>query len=174
MSLVSFRDHKREMWRDRWPDLSHGYFLTRWYKYWKFGILGGNVQHPEIVTQPDPDNNKITRSVTGQKTGLDPSLSFYAKHPLNPFLLELHNPWSVTFPGLYLGQCSEGSESKIFDPGKVSYLWVRKFPLKTIKFVSLRVKKISSGWVKKYPGQRRVDLSFNVGQKYARVKLGHG
>jgi len=37
-----------------------------------------------------------------------------------------------------------------------------------------RVKKISSGQVKKYHGQRWVGLLFTVGQKYARVGSGLG
>jgi len=35
----------------------------------------------------------------------------------------------------------------------------------------LRVKKISSRWVKKYPDQRRVSLLFTAGQKHAWVGL---
>jgi len=50
----------------------------------------------------------------------------------------------------------------------------RKFPLKIqiFQFFPLWVKKISSGWVKKYPGRRHVGLLFTAGQKYARVWSG--
>jgi len=55
---------------------------------------------------------------------------------------------------------SDGSRSKNFDPGRVSHLWFGfgfgKFPLKTSNFSIFSPflsKKISSGWVKKYPGQ---------------------
>jgi len=40
------------------------------------------------------------------------------------------------------------------------------------QFFPFRWKKISMGWVKKYPGQKRVGLFFTAGQKYARVGLG--
>jgi len=55
--------------------------------------------------------------------------------------------------------------------GWVIHLWFefkfRKLPLKISNFsiFSLRVKKISSGQVKKYPGRRRVGLLFTAGQK---------
>jgi len=47
-----------------------------------------------------------------------------------------------------------------------------KFLLKLSNFAifSLMIKKISSGWVKKYPGQRRVGLLFTAGQKYGWVR----
>jgi len=54
---------------------------------------------------------------------------------------------------------------------RVSHLWFGfefgKFPQKMSNFsiFSLRVKKISSGHVRKYPGQRRVSLLFTGGQK---------
>jgi len=49
-----------------------------------------------------------------------------------------------------------------------------KFPLKIPNFsiFSLRVKKISSGWVNKYPRQSWVGLLFHAGQKYALVGSG--
>jgi len=51
-----------------------------------------------------------------------------------------------------------------------------KFPLKLkmskFSIFSLRFKKISLGWVKKYPGQRQVGLLFTASQKYARVGSG--
>jgi len=64
----------------------------------------------------------------------------------------------------------------------VSHLWfgfglgLEKFPLKfqKLQFFSLQIKKISSGRVKKYLGQRQVGLLFTAGQKYARVGLGKG
>jgi len=52
-------------------------------------------------------------------------------------------------------------------------VWVWKISPKTAKFFNilpLGLKKISSDWVKKYPGQRRVGLSFTTGQKYAQVR----
>jgi len=51
-----------------------------------------------------------------------------------------------------------------------------KFPLKNPNFsiFSLGVKKISSGWVKKYPNQRRVGILFTAGQKYTVVGSGQG
>jgi len=61
---------------------------------------------------------------------------------------------------------------------RVSHSWfgfeLEKFPLKMSNFsiFSLRVKKISSGWVYKYPGQRRVSLLFTAGQKYSWVGSG--
>jgi len=53
--------------------------------------------------------------------------------------------------------------------------WGWKISPKNIKFLNFfpsRIKKISSGWVKKYPGQRRIGLLFTVDQKYARVGSG--
>jgi len=49
-----------------------------------------------------------------------------------------------------------------------------KFPLEITNFsiFSLRFKKISSGQVKKYLGQKWVGLLFTAGQKYARIGLG--
>jgi len=89
-----------------------------------------------------------------------------------------------------MGPCSDGSGSKIFDPGWVSFLWLGsgwvshlwfglefgKFPLKCqiFQFFSLWVKKNLFGRVKKYPGQRQVSLLFAAGQKCARVGLGQG
>jgi len=48
--------------------------------------------------------------------------------------------------------------------GQPSMVWVWKISPKTSNF-SLCVKKISSGWVKKYLGQRRVGLLFTADQK---------
>jgi len=70
-----------------------------------------------------------------------------------------------------------GKEIKLFiqdsRSGWISHLWFGfgKFPLKTSNFLifSLRVKKISSGSVKKYLRQRQVSLLFTAGQKYVRV-----
>jgi len=76
----------------------------------------------------------------------------------------------------------DGSGSKIFDPGwvsflclglgRVSHLWFGfefgKFPLKTSNFSIFfpsDQKKISSGWVRNWPGWRRVGLFFTAGQK---------
>jgi len=63
--------------------------------------------------------------------------------------------------------------------GWVSHLWFGfefgKLPLKIpafFNFFPFGSKKISLGWVKKYPGQRRVGLLFAVGQKYPRVGSG--
>jgi len=69
---------------------------------------------------------------------------------------------------------------KFFWPrsGQVNFLWLgsgqtfiyslglnsENFPYKPQIF-SLRIKKPSSGQVKKYPGQRRVGLLFTAGQK---------
>jgi len=76
---------------------------------------------------------------------------------------------------------NDGSGSKIFDPalgqflllglGRVSHLCFGfgfgfgKFPLNipNFSFFALRVKKISSGQVKNYPGQSQVGLFFNAG-----------
>jgi len=79
--------------------------------------------------------------------------------------------------------CSEfltwiGSGHFFYNSSRVSHLWFRfgfgKFTLKsqTSQFFSLRVKKISSGHVKKYLGQRQVSLFFTAGQKYAWVGSG--
>jgi len=50
------------------------------------------------------------------------------------------------------------------------------FPRKSqiFQFNPSRVKKISSGQVKKYSGQRQVSLLFTAGQKYAQVVSGQG
>jgi len=79
----------------------------------------------------------------------------------------------MDFPSL---RSSVGSGPKIFNPGRVSHLWFGfefgKFPLKTsnfLIFLPFGSKKISSGWVNKYPGQRRVGLLFTAGQKQAQV-----
>jgi len=60
---------------------------------------------------------------------------------------------------------------------QVSHLWFGfgKFPLKISNFSIFSTSgqnKISSGWVKKYPCQRRVCLLFSAGQKYAWVGSG--
>jgi len=51
---------------------------------------------------------------------------------------------------------------------------LENFSLKSqnFKFFPIKSKKISSCLIKKYPGQRRVNLLFTVGQKYARVGSG--
>jgi len=53
-------------------------------------------------------------------------------------------------------------------------LGLENFPQKSqiFQFFSFRVKKISSGQVKKYSGQRWVSLLFTVGQNYAWVGSG--
>jgi len=62
--------------------------------------------------------------------------------------------------------------------GWVSHLWYGfgfgKFPLKIPNFsiFSFWIKKISSGRVQKYLGQRRVSLLFTASQKYAWVGSG--
>jgi len=66
---------------------------------------------------------------------------------------------------------SDGFGSIFCGWDRVSHLWSGfefvKFPLKMSKFsiFSLRVKKISSGRLKEYLGQRRVSLLFTAGQK---------
>jgi len=84
---------------------------------------------------------------------------------------------------LHVDQTTDGSGSKIFEnffearvrlgqPSMV-WVWVWKISPKYFKFYfSLRVKKISTGWVKKYLGQRQVGFLFTAGQKYARVGSG--
>jgi len=61
---------------------------------------------------------------------------------------------------------SDGSGSKFFDPSRVSHLWFGfefgKFPIKFFNFFPFRSKKISSGRVRKYPGQRRVGILFTA------------
>jgi len=61
-------------------------------------------------------------------------------------------------------------------PGRVGlgqpslvWFWVWKISPKNPNFFPLRIKKIASGRVKKYPGQRQVSLLFTAGQnqKYA-------
>jgi len=86
--------------------------------------------------------------------------------------------WSqpgIGTPGRWV-MTSDGSGSKIFDPGRigsifcgsgqVSHSWFGlefgKFCLKTSNFGS---KKIASGQVGKFPGQSRVGLLFTAGQK---------
>jgi len=60
--------------------------------------------------------------------------------------------------------------------GQPYLVWVWKISPKNPKFFNFFhwVKKISSSWVKKYPGQRWVGLLSTAGQKYARVRLGQG
>jgi len=68
---------------------------------------------------------------------------------------------------------SDGSRSKIFDPGQVGsaiyglLLEFQKFPLKCqiFQFFPCGSKKIALGRVEKYPGRRRVGLFFTAGQK---------
>jgi len=83
---------------------------------------------------------------------------------------------------------SDGFGSKTFDPGQVGSIFcgssrsgsaiyglgLKNFPSKCqiFQFFSLLVKKISSGRVKKCPGQRRVGLLFTAGQKLARSGQG--
>jgi len=73
-----------------------------------------------------------------------------------------------------------GSIFLLLGSGQVSHLWfesgIGKFPLKVPNFSILPFgsKKISSGWVKKYPGQRRIGVLFTAGQKYAQAGLGQG
>jgi len=78
-----------------------------------------------------------------------------------------------------------GLGQKTFDQGQVwsifhcsgwgSQLWsgfgFGKFSLKITKFFTSD-QKISLGWVKKYPGKRRVTLLFAASQKYGRVGSG--
>jgi len=56
------------------------------------------------------------------------------------------------------------------------WVWIWKIsPKITIfQFFLPVIKKISSGRVKKYPGQRQVSLLFTARQKYARVGSGQG
>jgi len=74
------------------------------------------------------------------------------------------------------GQVSRTKNASIHwvGPGQVSHLCLGlgKFPLKTSNFsiFILRFKKISSGWVKKYPGHRQFGLLFTAVQ----IKLGSG
>jgi len=65
-----------------------------------------------------------------------------------------------------------GPGSKFFDPGWISRLQFGfgKFPLKIPNYFPLGQIKISSGRVKKYPGQRWVGLLFTSSQKYLRVR----
>jgi len=59
--------------------------------------------------------------------------------------------------------------------GMPSMVWVWKISHKNVKFFNFLpfgLKKISSGWVKKYPGQMRVGLLLTAGQKYARIGSG--
>jgi len=85
-------------------------------------------------------------------------------------------------------ESSDGSGSKILTWPKSIFSssgWVgsaiyglgldlENFPQKCqiFQFFSLQVKKISSGWVKNYLGQRPDNLLFNASQKYARVGSG--
>jgi len=76
---------------------------------------------------------------------------------------------------------------KFFKPlGKKKYHWVgskstqvkdgASYPQnpKFFNFLPFGSKKISLGWVKKYPSQRGVSLLFVAGQKYARVGSDQG
>jgi len=84
---------------------------------------------------------------------------------------------------------SDGPGSKIFDQGRVNFLWlglgqpfmvwvwIWKIPPKNVKFFNffpIGSKKISSGQVWKYPGWRQVSLLFTAGQNYSRVRSGQG
>jgi len=64
---------------------------------------------------------------------------------------------------------SDGTESTFFDPDQVNFLLLAVCRVSHLLFGS---RKISSGQVKKYPGQRWVGLLFIVGQEYARVGSG--
>jgi len=96
------------------------------------------------------------------------------------------NKYKSSWPGWPVGLSlpSDGSGQKFltrvgsgqfFVPrvrsGRVRHLWFGfefwKFPLKNVKFsiFFLRVKKIASGRVRKYPGRSRVGLLFTAGQK---------
>jgi len=78
---------------------------------------------------------------------------------------------------------SDGTGSKKFDQGQVRHFWIKsrfgKFPLKIPNFstFSLWVKKISWGWVKKFPGQpliysgSKVCLGWVKAQLYSQVAL---
>jgi len=74
---------------------------------------------------------------------------------------------------------SDGSGSKIFVPGQVGStiygLGLKNFPWKCqiFQFLPFGSKKISSGQVKKYPGQRRFSLLFTAGQKCQGPSLFH-
>jgi len=96
----------------------------------------------------------------------------------------------LTIRGCVQDCYSDGSGSKYFDPGLVWSILVApagpgrvtqfgfgkflNFPLKSqiFNFFPLSSKKISSGQVKNFPGQRWVSLIFTAGQKYAQVRLG--
>jgi len=59
--------------------------------------------------------------------------------------------------------------------GKLSVVWVRKISPKNSKFCKFfhfGTKKITSGWVKKYPGQRRFGLLFLRVNSMLRSSLG--
>jgi len=86
--------------------------------------------------------------------------------------------WAKNFHNRYnewVYDDSDGSGSKIFDLGRVGsdqpplvWVWVWKISPKNVKFFnffSIVSKKISSGQVKKYLGQRLVGLLFTAGLK---------
>jgi len=61
---------------------------------------------------------------------------------------------------------SDGSGTKIFDPGRVgSAIYGLGLNLENFNFFPFGSKKISLGRVRKYPGRRRVSLLFTAGQK---------
>jgi len=67
----------------------------------------------------------------------------------------------------------------VMGPGQKNLTWVRsgqnfvaRVGFGKFSIFSLRVKKMSLGWVKKYPGQSRVGLLFTAGQKYVWVWSG--
>jgi len=70
---------------------------------------------------------------------------------------------------------SDGYGSKFFDPARVgsaSFGLGLDLEITNFSIFSLWVKKISSGWVKKFQSQRRVGLLFTAGQ--SRLKSGQG
>jgi len=69
----------------------------------------------------------------------------------------------------------DGYGSKIFDPGRVSHLWVRKISPKNTKFFKIfptGQKKFYQVESKNTPEQSWVSLLFSVVQKYTQVKSG--
>jgi len=87
--------------------------------------------------------------------------------------------WALLHCNLRFSKVVMGQAGQIFLPGlgqffvgRVSHLW---FPLINPNFpiFPFGLKKIASGWVKKYPGLSRVSLLFTAGQKYAQVRALH-
>jgi len=80
-----------------------------------------------------------------------------------------------------LSEASDGHGIKFFDLGQLIFLCLGKFGVwvweisqnfQIFQLFSIQAKKILSGWIKKYPGQRQVSPFFTVVQKYARVRSG--